>query len=97
RVRTAMELPQPRVALGVALRGVASAAIDISDGLLGDLAHLLRCSGVGAAIDVDAVPRSEVLREQPQPLQRLCTLSGGDDYELVFTAPASQAAQVLAA
>jgi thiamine-monophosphate kinase len=97
RVRTAMELPQPRVALGVALRGVATAAIDVSDGLLGDLTHLLRCSGVGAAIDVDAVPRSEVLREQPSALQRLCTLSGGDDYELVFTAPASHADRVLAA
>jgi len=96
RVRKAMELPQPRVALGVALRGVGTAAIDISDGLLGDLTHLLRCSGVGAAIDVDAVPRSEVLREQPLALQRLCTLSGGDDYELVFTAPASHADRVLA-
>ncbi len=94
RVRRAMELPQPRVALGLALRGVASAAIDVSDGLLGDLAHLLRRSRVGARLEVDAVPRSAVLREQPLALQRLCTLSGGDDYELVFTAPPAAAAQV---
>lgn len=94
RVRDAMELPQPRVALGQALRGVASAAIDVSDGLLGDLAHLLRRSGVGATIDVDAVPRSAVLREQETALQRECTLSGGDDYELVFTAPAAAASAV---
>jgi thiamine-monophosphate kinase len=89
-VRLAMETPQPRVALGLALRGVASAAIDVSDGLLGDLRHILRRSGlggVGAVVDVDAVPRSAILAEQPEALQRLCTLNGGDDYELVFTAP----------
>lgn len=97
QVRRAMELPQPRVALGLALRGVASAAIDVSDGLLGDLAHLLRRSGVGAIIDVDAVPRSAVLAALPMELQRLCTLSGGDDYELVFTAPPSAHDRVLAA
>ena len=56
--RARMEQPAPRVALGVALRGVASSAIDISDGLLGDLAHILRRSGVGAQLDVDAVPRT---------------------------------------
>jgi len=93
-VRAAMELPQPRVALGVALRGVASSAIDVSDGLLGDLGHILQRSGVAAVIDADAVPRSTVLHEQPQALQSLCTLAGGDDYELVFTAPPARAAQV---
>jgi thiamine-monophosphate kinase len=97
QVRRAMELPQPRVALGLALRGLASAAIDVSDGLLGDLSHLLRRSGVGAAIDVDAVPRSAVLAAQPQAVQRECTLAGGDDYELVFTAPAAAHQQVLEA
>jgi thiamine-monophosphate kinase len=94
RVRVAMEQPQPRVALGLALRGIASSSIDVSDGLLGDLGHVLRASGVGAAIDVDAVPRSAVLREQPAALQRLCTLAGGDDYELVFTAAPARAADV---
>ena len=99
-VRLAMETPQPRVLLGQALRGVASAAIDVSDGLLGDLRHILRRSGlggVGAVVDVDAVPRSAILAEQPEALQRLCTLSGGDDYELVFTAPPSMRDAVHAA
>lgn len=97
QVRTAMEQPQPRVALGVALRGVATSAIDVSDGLLGDLGHILRRSDVGATVEADAVPRSAVLAAQPQSLQRVCTLSGGDDYELVFTAPPAQATQVRAA
>jgi thiamine-monophosphate kinase len=88
-VRVAMETPQPRVTLGLALRGVASAAIDVSDGLLGDLGHVLRASRVGARVEVDAVPRSAVLRAQPLHWQRECTLAGGDDYELAFTAPAS--------
>ena len=93
-VRRAMEQPQPRIALGLALRGVASSAIDVSDGLLGDLAHILRRSGVGATVEVDAVPRSAVLREQNLALQRECTLAGGDDYELVFTAAPQHAAAV---
>jgi thiamine-monophosphate kinase len=85
-VRAAMELPQPRVALGIALRGIATSAIDVSDGLLGDLGHILRRSGVGARVEVDAVPRSAVLGAQPLARQRECTLAGGDDYELVFSA-----------
>lgn len=93
----AMEMPQPRVALGQALRGVASSAIDLSDGLLGDLGHVLHRSGVDATVEVDAVPRSAVLRAQPTAVQRLCTLSGGDDYELLFTVPPGRAAQVSAA
>ena len=86
-VRRAMEQPQPRVALGMALRGVASSAIDLSDGLVGDLRHVLQRSGVGARVDVDALPRSAVLARQPLALQRECLLAGGDDYELLFTAP----------
>ena len=95
QVRRAMELPQPRNALGMALRGVATSAVDVSDGLLGDLGHILKRSAVGAQIDVDALPRSAILAAQPLPVQRECGLSGGDDYELVFTAPAaaSQAVQ----
>lgn len=96
-VRKSMELPQPRLSLGVALRGVASSAIDVSDGLLGDLGHVLQRSGVGAVVDVDTVPLSDVMRAQPLTLQRLCALSGGDDYELLFTAPAARAAVVAAA
>jgi len=96
-VRAAMERPQPRVALGLALRGIATSAIDVSDGLLGDLGHVLRRSGVGAVVDVDAVPRSAVLAAQTQAWQRECTLAGGDDYELIFTAPAASADAVQAA
>ncbi len=95
--RQAMEQPQPRVALGMALRGVAHSAIDISDGLLGDLGHVLQRSGVGAALDVDAVPHSAALAAQPPAVQRECTLSGGDDYELLFTAPPGKAESVRAA
>ncbi len=95
--RQAMEQPLPRVALGMALRGVAHSAIDISDGLLGDLGHVLQRSGVGAALDVDAIPRSAALAEQPPAVQRECTLGGGDDYELLFTAPPAHAEAVRAA
>jgi thiamine-monophosphate kinase len=95
--RRAMEQPQPRVALGLALRGVATSAIDLSDGLLGDLGHILAASRLGAHIAVDAVPRSVLLRAQPLPVQRLCTLAGGDDYELLFTAPGGHEAAVRAA
>ena len=94
QVRLAMEKPRPRVALGVALRGIATSAIDVSDGLLGDLAHVLRRSCVGATVEVERVPRSAVLAAQTSALQRSCTLAGGDDYELVFTAPPACAAQV---
>ena len=97
QVRRAMELPQPRVALGRALRGLASAAIDLSDGLAGDLGHVLQRSGVAAVVDVDALPRSAVLAAQAPALQQLCVLAGGDDYELLFTAPAHHHGAVQAA
>lgn len=86
-IRPRMEMPTPRVALGLALRGVAHAALDISDGLIGDLGHILERSSVGAIVDVDALPRSEILDAQPEECQRACVLAGGDDYELCFTAP----------
>jgi thiamine-monophosphate kinase len=95
--RQAMEMPQPRVALGLGLRGIATSAIDVSDGLLGDLAHVMRRSSLGAELRVDALPRSEVLRAMPEALQRTCTLAGGDDYELIFTAPAALRGRVEAA
>ena len=96
-VRRAMELPQPRVALGLALRGVASSAIDLSDGLVGDLGHILQRSGVAAVVQLDDLPRSAVLAGLPQALQQLCLLAGGDDYELLFTAPPAQRSDVIAA
>ena len=96
-LRQAMELPQPRVALGLALRGVASAAIDLSDGLLGDLGHVLRASGLGAELQLAALPCSPLLAAQDEALRRTCLLAGGDDYELLFCAPAAQHQAVLAA
>jgi thiamine-monophosphate kinase len=97
QARRAMELPQPRVALGLALRGIASAAIDLSDGLLGDLGHVLRRSGCGATLIWDRLPRSALLAAQPEALQRMCLLTGGDDYELLLAAPAARHADMLAA
>lgn len=91
------ELPSPRVELGIALQGIATSAIDVSDGLIGDLSHILSNSRVGARIEVDNIPRSTALHHQSIELQRLCTLAGGDDYELLFTAPPSQRANILAA
>jgi thiamine-monophosphate kinase len=96
-VRRAMELPQPRLALGQAMRGLATSAIDISDGLLGDLGHVLKRSGVGATLETAALPRSAILARQPLAMQRLCTLSGGDDYELLFTAAATERVAIEAA
>ncbi|MBZ8140226.1 thiamine-phosphate kinase [Rubrivivax gelatinosus] len=96
-VRRAMECPEPRIALGLALRGLATSAIDLSDGLVGDLGHVMRLSGVGATVEYDALPRSSVLALQPPELQRECLLAGGDDYELLFSAPRSRRDAVLAA
>jgi thiamine-monophosphate kinase len=89
-VRRAMELPQPRVALGLALRGLATSAIDLSDGLVGDLGHVLARSSVGATVEVDAIPHSDIVAAMPEALQHTCLLAGGDDYELLFTAPADR-------
>lgn len=96
-VRARMECPEPRVALGMALRGVAHAAIDLSDGLVGDLRHVLEASRVGATLRADAMPRSMWLQAQPQDVQRVCVLSGGDDYELLFTASPEHRVAVRAA
>lgn len=97
QVRRAMECPEPRVALGQALRGVATAAIDLSDGLVGDLRHVLARSRLGAVVQAPALPRSAVLAAQPMALQRVCGLTGGDDYELLFCAPPEAEARVRAA
>jgi thiamine-monophosphate kinase len=97
QARRAMETPTPRVALGLALRGVASAAIDLSDGLVGDLGHVLARSGVGATVDADTLPRSALLAAQPRALQLECVVAGGDDYELLFTAPPARRDAVLEA
>jgi len=75
----ALHRPQPRVTLGLALSGIASAAIDVSDGLLADLGHILEASGVSAELSLPDLP--------PPGIERDCLLAGGDDYELVFTVP----------
>jgi thiamine-monophosphate kinase len=95
--RERLDWPQPRVALGQALRGVAHAAIDVSDGLIGDLGHILERSEVGATVQWDAVPRGAALRAQTPIRERSCVLAGGDDYELLFTAPPSARGRVEAA
>lgn len=90
--------PLPRVAAGRAMVGVASAAIDVSDGLLADLGHLCQSSGCGAVIDAEHLPVSAEMLAlfSPQTAQAYA-LSGGDDYELCFTAPAAKAEAVKAA
>ena len=85
------------MALGLALRGLATSAIDLSDGLAGDIGHVLKRSGVGATVQAAALPRSAVLAAQDARWQLECTLAGGDDYELLFTAPAHAADRVHAA
>ena len=101
RARQRLECPTPRVALGMALRGIATAAADVSDGLLGDLGHILSQSQVGATINTTATITLIAACAQPTGADGLfdlklpssvllqCALAGGDDYELVFTAPAA--------
>ncbi|MDP1997428.1 MAG: thiamine-phosphate kinase [Gallionella sp.] len=92
---SALYQPQPRVALGLALRGIASSAIDISDGLLADLGHILDASQLGAQLYFPALPVSPVLHGHLSlPLARQCILSGGDDYELCFTVPVARHAEL---
>ncbi|PAJ74862.1 thiamine-phosphate kinase [Pseudoalteromonas sp. NBT06-2] len=87
-VKKRFEYPSPRVAAGQVLRGLASSAIDISDGLIADLQHILDLSGVGASINVEKVPVSEVLKEALTQDEYLpYALAYGDDYELLFTVP----------
>ena len=100
--RPRLEAPTPRVALGLALRGLATSALDVSDGLLGDLGHILESSHVGATINASAtipllaayraIQRSDAIFDMDYLCQ--CTLAGGDDYELCFTAPVAARAQV---
>jgi len=82
-----MHNPTPRVELGMKIRGLASAALDISDGLLGDLHHILKQSQVSAEVFLDQIPKSETLQKQSEDIQNQFAASGGDDYELCFTAP----------
>lgn len=101
--RHRLEQPTPRVALGLALRGIATAAVDVSDGLLGDLGHILKASAVGARIDTSIAINLIASHAQIARAERLFSyekmlayvLAGGDDYELAFTAPAARRQAVL--
>jgi len=93
-----LETPQPRVALGKRLRGIAAAAIDVSDGLLADLGHVAEQSRLAAELDYEAIPRAGAFAAcGDAALADACVLAGGDDYELVFTAPPDRAGEVEAA
>jgi thiamine-monophosphate kinase len=89
-IEVRMHQPTPRVHLGLALRGVANSALDVSDGLLGDLKHILKQSSKDAEIFLNRIPRSATLRKQTPAIQNQYAASGGDDYELCFTAPNSK-------
>jgi thiamine-monophosphate kinase len=101
KARERLEQPTPRVMLGLALRGIATSAIDLSDGLLGDLGHVLRASNVGATVHTASATSLLASRAHLPDLDEAKVLAvvmaGGDDYELAFTAPASARARVVAA
>ncbi len=87
RLRKKLEAPAPRIALGVALRGIARSAIDVSDGLVADLGHICERSRASAAVRFDAIPVSAAMRRNlGRAAARAALLAGGDDYELLFTA-----------
>ncbi len=90
-----MDQPNPRLALGLRLRNIAHAALDVSDGLAGDLGHILKASRVGATLDADSLPVGPALQSMPLEIRRQFALAGGDDYELCFTAPVSKRDSVL--
>ncbi|MFZ5663132.1 MAG: thiamine-phosphate kinase [Pseudomonadota bacterium] len=94
-LRDRLDRPTPRVALGRALRGIAHAAIDVSDGLLADLGHVCAASGLAAEIELDALPCSAALAAAfDRDTRRALQAAGGDDYELCFTAPAEASAAI---
>ncbi|HEY9104339.1 thiamine-phosphate kinase [Chitinimonas sp.] len=92
-----LDRPEPRLALGRALQGLATAAIDVSDGLLADLGHIARRSGLAATLELGDLPQPPLSDEAcALPDFDACLLAGGDDYELCFTVPAERHAEVLA-
>lgn len=92
----ALQAPQPRTNLGLALRGIANSAIDVSDGLLADLGHLLECSKLGADVDWAQIPHVITSKALDTDMLQKISLAGGDDYELCFTAPANKHNEILA-
>mgnify|MGYP003336072171 FL=1 len=91
----ALQRPQARVELGLALRHIAHSAIDISDGLLADLGHILKLSKIGARLDWEAIPKLSTDKSITAATLQEAVLGGGDDYELCFTAPESAHAQII--
>ncbi len=91
-----LDYPEPRVQAGVALRGLASSCIDVSDGLLADLGHILEASRVGACVELGRVPVSEAYRRHLPSVHWEPALTGGDDYELCFTVPPAREAELVA-
>jgi len=92
---TKLHRPLPRVELGIALRNVASSVIDISDGLVADMSHILDASQIGAVIHLERLPVSESMRASVDSVDQFAyTLGGGDDYELCFTVPESKMAAI---
>ena len=91
-LRARLDRPTPRVELGAGLAGVATACIDVSDGLLADLAHIAKASGTGADIDLARLPASPALQSLDTSTRARLQATGGDDYELCFTAPPSASA-----
>ncbi|MGH8112165.1 MAG: thiamine-phosphate kinase [Rhodanobacteraceae bacterium] len=90
--------PEPRIAAGLALRGIASACVDVSDGMLADLGHVCDASHVAAEVNADALPISPALAAMfDRTASRSFALSGGDDYELCFSVPAAHEAEVAGA
>lgn len=97
-LRARLDRPEPRLSLGQAFAGIATAAIDVSDGLLADLGHVCKASGVGAQVELDMLPTSEVLRDAFSAKdRRVLQATGGDDYEVCFTAAPDKRAAIVAA
>ncbi len=94
RALARLHRPQPQLALGARLLGIANAAIDVSDGLVADLGHIARRSGLSAAIDWQRVPLHPSLLSVAPDIRHQCALSGGDDYELCFTADPARRVEI---
>ncbi len=93
-IQASLHQPTPRINLGMALRDLAHSAVDISDGLFGDLKHILEASQVDAQVFLEQLPKSAILKKQERAIQNQFAANGGDDYELCFTAPADKHDQI---